>query len=83
MAPLIEGHTVDRMSDFRVVIFGGGMAAVEGLLHLAPPTGKRVTVELIAPNNALVYRPMAVREPFGFGPPRGYPIASGIGSVSS
>ena len=31
-------------------------------------------IELIAPNEELVYRPMAVREPFAFGPPRRYPL---------
>ena len=31
-------------------------------------------MELIAPNDDLVYRPMAVREPFAFGPPHRYPL---------
>jgi sulfide:quinone oxidoreductase len=62
------------MSDFRVAICGGGIAAVEGLLHLRRLGGTSVRVDLIAPNEELVYRPMAVREPFGFGPPRRYPM---------
>jgi sulfide:quinone oxidoreductase len=33
-----------------------------------------VDIELIAPNDELVYRPMAVREPFAFGPARRYPL---------
>jgi sulfide:quinone oxidoreductase len=33
-----------------------------------------VDIELIAPNDELVYRPMAVREPFAAGPPRRYPL---------
>ena len=57
------------MSDFRVVICGGGIAAAEGLLRLRRLAGDSVDVELIAPNQELVYRPMAVREPFAFGPP--------------
>jgi sulfide:quinone oxidoreductase len=60
------------MSDFRVVICGGGIAAVEGLLRLRRLAGDSVDIELIAPNEELVYRPMAVREPFAFGPPRRY-----------
>ena len=36
--------------------------------------GDSVDIELIAPNEELVYRPMAVREPFAFGPPRRYPL---------
>ena len=62
------------MSDFRVVICGGGIAAVEGLLRLRRLAGDSVDIELIAPNEELVYRPMAVREPFAFGPPRRYPL---------
>jgi sulfide:quinone oxidoreductase len=62
------------MSDFRVVVCGGGVAAVEGLLHLRRLAGKSVQVALIAPNEELFYRPMAVREPFAFGPTRRYPL---------
>jgi sulfide:quinone oxidoreductase len=62
------------MADFRVVICGGGIAAVEGLLRLRALAGDAVDVELIAPNEELVYRPLAVREPFAFGPPRRYPL---------
>ena len=61
------------MADFRVVICGG-IAAVEGLLRLRALAGDAVDVELIAPNEALVYRPLAVREPFAFGSPRRYPL---------
>jgi sulfide:quinone oxidoreductase len=62
------------MADFRVVICGGGIAAIEGLLRLRALVGDAVNVELIAPNDELVYRPLAVREPFAFGPPRRYPL---------
>ena len=62
------------MGDFRVVICGGGIAAVEGLLRLRRLAGDSVDIELIAPTEELVYRPMAVREPFAFGPPRRYPL---------
>ncbi len=62
------------MTGFRVVICGGGIAAVEGLLRLRRLAGDSLEVELIAPGAELVYRPMAVREPFAFGPPRRYPL---------
>jgi sulfide:quinone oxidoreductase len=62
------------MADFRVVICGGGIAAVEGLLRLRALAGEAVELELIAPNDELVYRPLAVRQPFAFGPPRRYPL---------
>jgi sulfide:quinone oxidoreductase len=62
------------MADFRVVICGGGIAAVEGLLHLRRLAGDSVDIELLAPGDELVYRPMAVREPFAFGRPHRYPL---------
>jgi sulfide:quinone oxidoreductase len=62
------------MTDFRVVICGGGIAAVEGLLHLRRLAGDSVEIEVLAPGDELVYRPMAVREPFAWGPPRRYPL---------
>ena len=62
------------MADFRVVICGGGIAAVEGLLHLRRLAGDAVDIEVVAPNDELVYRPLAVREPFAFGPPSRYPL---------
>jgi sulfide:quinone oxidoreductase len=62
------------MADFRVVICGGGIAAVEGLLHLRRLAGDSVDIEVVAPGDELVYRPLAVREPFAFGPPRRYPL---------
>ena len=64
------------MSDFRVVICGGGIAAVEALLRLRRLAGDSVDIELIAPNDELVFRPMAVREPFAAGPPRRYPLGA-------
>jgi sulfide:quinone oxidoreductase len=60
--------------NFRVVIAGGGVAALEsalGLSHLAP---ELTDVTVIAPNLEFVYRPMTVREPFGYGSARRYPL---------
>jgi sulfide:quinone oxidoreductase len=62
------------MSDFRVVICGGGVAAVEGLLRLRRLAGDRARVKLVAPNRHLVYRPLALAEPFGFGAVLRYPL---------
>ena len=62
------------MTDFRVVICGGGIAAAEGLLRLRRLVGASVRVDLVAPNEDLVYRPLAVREPFAFGAPSRYPL---------
>ncbi|HEY8865495.1 MAG TPA: hypothetical protein VIM22_01075, partial [Solirubrobacteraceae bacterium] len=51
----------------RVLIAGGGIAAAELLLGLRRAAEERVSIELLAPNRELVYRPLAVTEPFGFG----------------
>jgi sulfide:quinone oxidoreductase len=79
MATVLSRRTVVGMSDFRVVVCGGGIAAVEGLLRLRRLLGDSVSVELIAPNDQLVYRPMAVAEPFAFGPPRRFPLRRIVG----
>lgn len=57
------------MTTFRAVICGGGIAAIEGLLRLRRLAGPDVEIDVVAPNDALVYRPLAVREPFAAGPP--------------
>jgi sulfide:quinone oxidoreductase len=62
------------MSDFRVVICGGGVAAVEGALRLRRLAGDSVDIHMLAPADELVYRPLAVREPFSGGPPRRFPL---------
>ena len=48
----------------RVVVAGGGVAAVETVLALRELAGNRVTIDLIAPESELVHRPLAVLEPF-------------------
>src|SRR6202165_5862143 len=49
----------------RVVICGGGVAAVEALLALRALLGVVVEVHLVAPNRQFVYQPLAVAAPFG------------------
>ena len=56
------------MGRLRVLIAGGGIAAVEALLALDDFAGGRVEVELIAPEPDFVYRPYLVAEPFSLGP---------------
>jgi sulfide:quinone oxidoreductase len=62
------------MSEFRVVVCGGGIAAVEGLLRLRRLLGSSVDIDVIAPNDALIIRPLAVRQPFAFGPATQYDL---------
>jgi sulfide:quinone oxidoreductase len=62
------------MGGFRVVICGGGVAAVEGLLRLRSLAGDLVEVTLVAPNDEFVYRPLAVHEAAGVGHTRRYQL---------
>lgn len=48
----------------RVVVAGGGIAACETLLALRALAPARLDVILVAPNDDLLYRPLAVGEPF-------------------
>ena len=55
------------MAPLRVVIAGGGIAAVEAVLALDDLAGDRARVELIAPEQRFVCRPHLVAEPFSLG----------------
>lgn len=58
----------------RVVIVGGGVAAVETALGLADLAPEHIDVTLLAPNAEFVYRPMTVREPFAYAGAGRYPL---------
>lgn len=53
--------------DTKVLIAGGGVAALEAALALRALAGELVEVELRAPDPNFWYRPMSVGEPFGLG----------------
>ena len=57
------------------MIAGGGVAALETMLALRELAPDRVDVLVIAPAPDFVYRPMAVREPFAYGPAQHYALA--------
>ena len=59
---------------FRVLIVGGGVAGLEAALALRELAGERVATTLLAPAAEFVYRPMRVREPFGYSAARHYPL---------
>ncbi|MGH2861331.1 MAG: FAD-dependent oxidoreductase [Solirubrobacteraceae bacterium] len=48
----------------KVVIVGGGVAALEAALALRDLAGELVATTIVAPNPKFVYRPLLVREPF-------------------
>lgn len=61
---------------FRVIVVGGGVAALETALALADLASELTDVTLLAPNTEFVYRPMVVREPFAYAAARRYPLAA-------
>jgi sulfide:quinone oxidoreductase len=67
----------------RVLVAGGGVAALETALALAQLAPERVDVTLIAPNADFAYRPLAVREPFAYGHARRYPLARIAGDAGA
>jgi sulfide:quinone oxidoreductase len=60
---------------FKVVIAGGGVAALEGALALRDLAGKEPQITMVAPTSEFVYRPMTVREPFAYGRAERYSLA--------
>jgi sulfide:quinone oxidoreductase len=68
----VSAHT----DALRVVVAGGGVAALEATLALRALAREPVSVELIAPETEFVYRPLAVTEPFRVGETRRFPLES-------
>jgi sulfide:quinone oxidoreductase len=56
-----------RAARTKVMIAGGGVAALEALMTLDELASDRVELELVTPTPEFAYRPLAVAEPFGFG----------------
>ena len=63
-----------RQGRLKVLIAGGGVAAVEALLALDDLAEELVEVELLAPELNFIYRPRAVLEPFRLGEQRHYSL---------
>jgi sulfide:quinone oxidoreductase len=59
---------------FRVLIAGGGVAALETALALRADASGLVDVEVLAPNSDFVYRPLATAAPFHTAEPAHFPL---------
>ena len=68
---------------FRVLIAGGGVAALETVLGLHELAGPKVAVTVLAPNEDFVYRPMTVREPFAYAGAARYPLAPILADIGA
>ena len=66
-------HPLRRM---RVLIAGGGVAALEAMLALRADAGDLVDITLVADSPAFSYRSLQVGEAFGVGHPREYRLPS-------
>ena len=67
----------------KVVIAGGGVAALETALALHELAGDRVRLTLLAPAADFIYRPIAVLEPFVHMPPRHLSLAKFAGELNA
>lgn len=70
-----EVPTSSQSEKLRILIVGGGVAALETMLALADLAPEYTDVTVVAPNTEFVYRPMVVREPFAYSAARRYPLA--------
>src|SRR4051794_7258433 len=68
-SPFDRERCSDRRSAMarRVLVVGGGVAALELVLALRKLAGDDVAMQVVTPEREFVYRPLAVAEPFGFG----------------
>src|SRR4051812_45474611 len=70
-------------SPFRTLIAGGGVAALEAAMALRDLAGDRVSITLLAPEPEFAYRPMRVREPFGYSVAKTYQVAEIARDISA
>ena len=66
--------TTENTPPVRVLIAGGGVAALEAALALRELAGERIRTTLLCPEPEFVYRPMRVREPFAYTGARHYSL---------
>jgi sulfide:quinone oxidoreductase len=66
-----------------VIVAGAGVAGLETALALQALAPEHVSVELIAPEEEFVYRPLAVAEPFHVGEVRRFPLARLVGAAGA
>ncbi len=67
----------------RVLIAGGGVAALEATLALRALAPELVDIELLAPEPDFTYRPLAVAEPFLVGEVRRFPLRALVAAAGA
>src|SRR3982074_1474953 len=66
--------TTEHPHPFRVLIAGGGVAALEAALALRELAGDRISTTMLCPEPVFFYRPMRVREPFAYSSAQHYSL---------
>lgn len=72
MTATVQAVASPRRVSARVVVVGGGVAAVEAAVALADLAGDLVGVEICSPREDFIYRPFAVGAPYGRSRPMRY-----------
>jgi sulfide:quinone oxidoreductase len=67
--------TETKPAPTRVLIAGGGVAAIEAALALRETAGALAQISMLAPNPTFLYRPELVGEPFAYPTARRYQLA--------
>jgi sulfide:quinone oxidoreductase len=67
----------------KVLVAGGGVAALETVIGLRELAGDRVVTLLLAPDREFVYRPLSTGDPFALGAPRTFPLEELVERVGS
>ena len=66
----------------RVLVVGGGVAALEFVMALRKMANGLIEIEVVTPDKEFVYRPLAVAEPFGLAKARRFDLARLLGQFS-
>jgi sulfide:quinone oxidoreductase len=66
--------TLDAGGPLRIVIAGGGVAALEAMIALRARTEQDFAVTLVSASDTFSYRALSVGEPFGLGHPTRYQL---------
>jgi sulfide:quinone oxidoreductase len=71
----VDASTESDPGKRRVLIAGGGVAALEAVIALRKLAGDRVSLTMLSPEDEFVYQPLSVGDPFALGPAKRYPLA--------
>ena len=65
----------------RIVVAGGGVAALEAVIALRALAGPQPSITMVAPGENFVYQPLTVAEPFAMGETPRLPLAKFAGDL--